>query len=69
MKAITELSISNARETVKHFNDAPANVKDYLRDNIKHDLNNLYMSYDKQNDTFVLNDRLPKLELYNYMVN
>jgi hypothetical protein len=27
------------------------------------------MSYDKENDRFELNDRLPKLELYNYMVN
>ena len=27
------------------------------------------MSYDKVNDQFELNDRLPKLELYNYMVN
>ena len=27
------------------------------------------MSYDKRNDKYELNDRLPKLELYNYMVN
>ena len=69
MKAITEQSLSDARETVKHFNDASTNVKDFLRDGIKHDLNRLYMSYDKENDRFELNDRLPKLELYNYMVN
>lgn len=69
MKAITEQSLSVARETVKHFNKAPTCVKDHLRDGIKHDLNRLYVSYDKQNDVFILNDRLPKLELYNYMVN
>lgn len=69
MRAITEQSLSDARATVEHFNKAPANVKDHLRDGIKHDLNRLYMNYDKQNDMFVLNDRLPKLELYNYMVN
>lgn len=69
MKAITEQSLSVAKATVKHFNDAPADVKDHLRDSIKHDLNRLYMSYDKQHDVFILNDRLPKLELYNYMVN
>ena len=69
MKAITEQSLSAARETVEIFNKASVNVKDHLRDGIKHDLNSLYMSYDKQNDMFVLNDRLPKLELYNYMVN
>ncbi len=69
MKNITEQSLSKAKETIKYFNDAPVNVKDHLRDNIKHDLNKLYMNYDKKNDKFVLNDRLPKLELYNYMVN
>lgn len=69
MKAITELSLTKAEETIDYFNKAPINVKGHLRDNIKHDLNYLFMSYDKQNDTFVLNDRLPKLELYNYMVN
>lgn len=69
MKAITEQSLSNARATVEHFNTAKPNVKNHLRDSIKHDLNRLYMSYDRQNDVFILNDRLPKLELYNYMVN
>lgn len=69
MKEITEQSISKARATVDHFNKASTNIKDHLRDNIKHDLNKLYMSYDKVNDRFELNDRLPKLELYNYMVN
>lgn len=69
MKEITEQSLSKARDTIDYFNDAPANVKDHLRDNIRHDLNSLYMSYDKANDRFELNDRLPKLELYNYMVN
>ena len=69
MRTITDQSISNAKRTIDYFNDAPVNVKDHLRDNIKHDLNSLYMSYDKENDRFELNDRLPKLELYNYMVN
>lgn len=69
MKAITDQSLSVARDTVDIFNKAPDNVKDHLRDGIKHDLNRLYMSYDKMNDVFILNDRLPKLELYNYMVN
>jgi hypothetical protein len=69
MKVITEQSLSVARDTIELFNKAPANVKGHLRDSIKHDLNRLYMSYDKMNDAFILNDRLPKLELYNYMVN
>lgn len=69
MKAITEQSLSVARDTIELFNNAPTNVKGHLRDSIKHDLNSLYMSYDKMNDAFILNDRLPKLELYNYMVN
>jgi len=69
MKAITDQSLLDARDTVEHFNKAQANVKDHLRDGIKHDLNSLYISYDKQKDVFILNDRLPKLELYNYMVN
>ena len=69
MKTITDQSLSTARETVEVFNNAKPNVKDHLRDGIKHDLNRLYVSYDKINDVFILNDRLPKLELYNYMVN
>ena len=44
-------------------------VKDNLRDKLKHDLNKLYMSYDSSNDKFILNDMLPKLELYNFQVN
>ena len=44
-------------------------VKDHLRDNIKHDLNSLYIKYDKQRDEFCVNDILPKLELYNFKVN
>ena len=69
MNAITEQSLSVAKATVKHFNDALTDVKNHLRDSIKHDLNKLYISYNEQDDMFVLNDRLPKLELYNYMVN
>ena len=69
LKAITEQSLSVAKATVEHFNAAPTEVKDHLRDGIKHDLNRLYMSYDKMSDVFILNDRLPKLELYNHMVN
>ncbi len=69
MKAITEQSLSTARDTIEYFNIAPVHIKDNLRDSIKHDLNRLYMSYDKRKDKFELNDRLPKLELYNYMVN
>ena len=69
MRAITEQSLSKAKETIDYFNEAPINVKSHLRENIKHDLNKLYISYDRENDKFELNDRLPKLELYNYMVN
>ena len=31
--------------------------------------NSSYVTYDKGNDKFIVNDKLPKLELYNYKVN
>ena len=70
MEAKTEASIRTAYETVEFFNHAPSKaIKDNLRENLKHDLNSLYMKYDKENDEFIINDILPKLELYNYQIN
>lgn len=70
MKARTDEALQTAQETVKLFNSAKCKkVKDNLRDNLKHDLNSLYMKYDKENDQFIINDILPKLELYNFQVN
>ena len=70
MKAKTNEALDTARETIDLFNSAKTQkVKDNLRDKLKHDLNKLYMSYDSSNDKFILNDMLPKLELYNFQVN
>ena len=70
MEAKTNEALDTARETIKLFNsDKIQKVKENLRDKLKHDLNKLYMSYDSINDKFILNDMLPKLELYNYLVN
>ena len=69
MKAKTDADIKNAYETVKYFNKASKAIKNNLRDNIKHDLNSLYIKYDKKKDEFIINDILPKLELYNFQVN
>ena len=70
MKAKTEASIRTAYETVEYFNRAPTKaIKDNLRENLKHDLNSLYMKYDKEKDEFIINDILPKLELYNFQIN
>ena len=70
MEAKTEASIRTAYETVEFFNHAPTKaIKDNLRENLKHDLNSLYMKYDKGNDEFTINDILPKLELYNFQIN
>ena len=70
MEAKTNEALDTARETIKLFNSAKnQKVKDNLRDNLKHDLNKLYMSYDSINDQFILNDMLPKLELYNFQEN
>ena len=70
MEAKTNEALDTARETIDLFNSAKnQKVKDNLRDKLKHDLNKLYMSYDSINDKFILNDMLPKLELYNYQVN
>ena len=70
MEAKTNQALDTARETIELFNSAKSQkVKDNLRKKLKHDLNKLYMSYDNINDRFILNDMLPKLELYNYQVN
>ena len=69
MKAITEKALEDTKETVAYFNDAPANVKDNLRNKLRNSLNKLYMSYDNREDRFIVNDTLPKLELYNFQLN
>ena len=69
MKTKTDMAIKTAYDTVDYFNKAPQAIKDNLRKKIKKDLNSLYMKYDKDNDQFIINDILPKLELYNYEVN
>lgn len=70
MKKKTEAAIRTAYDTVDFFNRAPTKaIKDNLRENLKHDLNNLYMKYDKTKDEFIINDILPKLELYNFQIN
>lgn len=70
MEAKTNKALEKARKTVDFFNSATdEDVKDNLRKNLKHKLNKLYMKYDKENDQFIINDILPKLELYNYQVN
>ena len=70
MEAKTNTALEKARKTVEFFNSATdKDVKDNLRDNLKQNLNKWYMSYDSINDKFILNDMLPKLELYNFQVN
>lgn len=69
MKERTEKELEAAKETANMFNTAPDIVKDHLRDKLKDKVNDMYISYDKKNDAYKVNDILPKLELYNYQVN
>ena len=70
MEAETSAALEKAQKTVDFFNSATdKDVKDNIRDNLKQNLNKWYMSYDSINDQFILNDILPKLELYNFQVN
>ena len=70
MESKTNAALEKAKKTVEFFNSATdKDVKDNLRDNLMQNLNKWYMSYDSINDQFILNDILPKLELYNYLVN
>lgn len=70
MKAKTDAALEKAQKTVDYFNRVEdKDVKDNIRENLKHNLNRWYMSYDCINDKFILNDMLPKLELYNFQVN
>jgi hypothetical protein len=65
----TEMELQKTKATVDLFNTADELVKENLRDKLKKNMNDLYMSYDSQNDMFTINDIIPKLELYNYQVN
>ena len=70
MKAKTDAALEKAQKTVDYFNRVEdIDVKDHIRENLKHNLNKWYISYDSINDKFILNDMLPKLELYNFQVN
>ena len=70
MEAKTNAALEKAQKTVEFFNSATdKDVKDNLRDNFRQNINKWYMSYDSIKDKFILNDILPKLELYNYLVN
>ena len=70
MKAKTDAALEKAQKTVDYFNRVEdIDVKNNIRENLKHNLNRWYMSYDCINDKFILNDMLPKLELYNFQVN
>lgn len=66
MEQKVEENINKAIETVAFFNSANGNVRDDLRIKLKDKMNALYMRYDDMNDCFVLNDILPKLEMYNW---
>lgn len=65
----TITAIKDTIDTVEMFNNSPLNVKNKLRKNLKDRLNDMYMSYNDDDDKFIVNDILPKLELYNYKVN
>ena len=70
MEAKTNKALEKAQKTVDFFNSATdKDVKDTIRENLMQNLNRWYMSYDSINDKFILNDMLPKLELYNFQVN
>ena len=70
MEAKTNSALETAQKTVEFFNSAKdKEVKENLRANLMQNLNKWYMSYDHIKDQFILNDILPKLELYNYLVN
>lgn len=65
----TNRQIDATQATANLFNNADTIVKDNIRGKIKRSINDWYMSYDSQSDTFKVNDILPKLELYNYQLN
>lgn len=54
-----------AKGFIDYFNGQPDPSKAFLRDGVK--CNKLYMQYDESSKTYTFNDRLPKLELYNYL--
>lgn len=65
----TNKEIAETEATVNLFNNADELAKNHLRRVTLNRINDFYMSYDANTDTFSVNDLLPKLELYNYHLN
>ncbi len=66
MKERTNKLLKSANEIAETFNNLSSNAKDLAS---KLAINNAYMSYDEENKCYIVNDLLPKLELYNYQLN
>ena len=69
MEEATNKAIQAAKETTDMFNSSTGLVREHLREKLSDKLNEAYMYYDKETDTYNVNDLLPKLELYNFKVN
>ena len=54
-----------AKSFISFFNSQPEESKAFIKDAVK--CNKLYVQYDDDSKTYSFNDRLPKLELYNYL--
>ena len=67
MKERTEKALNKARKTADYFNNADDDIKEHLLVSLQKSLNDLYATI--VDDEFVVNDLLPKLELYNYKLN
>lgn len=65
MEEATNKSLQIAEETTKLFNSSTGLVREHLKDH----LNEVYIYYDEESDTYKVNDLLPKLELYNFRIN
>lgn len=64
MKEATDKELEDANKLATLFN----NTKDEgMRDILRKSINNHYIKF--EDNEFIVNDKLPKLELYNYLVN
>ncbi|MFG5859530.1 hypothetical protein LDB17_15160 [Dysgonomonas sp. Shenzhen-Wh21] len=69
IKIKIEKQLKIGKERAESFNTLSSDAKEQQREDLKKLSNSSYVTYDKGNDKFIVNDKLPKLELYNYKVN
>ena len=65
-KARQQKAMDDTKEIVTTFNNMPESQRKMVGGSFKNNM--VYLHYDEDQQTFFFNDRLPKLDLYNYQI-